>query len=83
MINLQKQIEILKAHPDFDEVVRDVGVGPRANTVIALLNNGNWFELEFSEPEPGKVHVGYWQIDRPDAAMQKLLGWLNDKNTSN
>lgn len=82
-VDLAKQIEILKTHPDYNEVVRDIGADSRSNTAVVLLNNGQWFELQFSELEPGKMHVGYWKIDRPDSNVLKLLDWLNDKNTRN
>lgn len=82
-VDLAKQIEVLKTHPDYEEVVRSIGFGARANTLIVLLHNGNWFELEFSEREPEKVYVSYWQIAKPNAAEMKLFEWLQDKHTRN
>lgn len=83
VVNLEKQIRILKSHPDYEEVVRSTGFGLRADTLIVILNNGNWFELEFSELEPGKTYVSYWQVDKPDPVAQKILDWLNDKYPRN
>ena len=83
LVNLEKQIEILRLHPDFNEVVRNIDVGPRTGTLMVQLHNGNWFELEFDQTESGQIRVKYWNIPKPDKIILNLLDWLKSKHTLN
>ena len=82
-VDLEKQIQILKSHPVFNEVVRNIGAGHRINTIVVLLQNGSWLELEFTETLSGKTRVGYWDIPKPDASTQMLLDYLQSEHTRN
>lgn len=70
-LDLEEELETMKALPGFWEVVRDIDLGLRPNTLIALMQNGEWWELEFEDAGRGLRNVIIREIPRPDALIRQ------------
>lgn len=70
-LDIEEELETVKALPGFWEVVRDVDLGLRPNTLVLLLQNGEWLELEFEDAERGLRNVVVRMIEKPDALLRR------------
>jgi len=70
-LDMEEELETVKALPGFWEVVRDIDLGLRPNTLIALMQNGEWLELEFVDEGRGLRRVIVREVPRPDALVRQ------------
>ena len=70
-LDMGEELETMKALPGFWEVVRDIDLGLRPNTLIALMENGEWWELEFEDAAQGLRNVTIRTIEKPDALVRR------------
>ena len=69
-LDMEDELEIVKALPGLWDVVRDIDLGLRPNTLIDLLQNGEWWEVEFVDEGHGLRRVIIREIPRPDALIR-------------
>lgn len=70
-VDMEEELETMKALPGVWDVVRDVDLGLRPNTVIALMQNGVRWELEFEDARRGLRNVTIRRIEKPDALVRR------------
>ena len=69
-VDMEQLLEELRLDPEFEEAFRNLELSTNENTLVALLQDGNWMEYRFIPQSFGRAKVEYRRIIKDEARAQ-------------